>query len=327
MSSAWRALRRRILTPNNRAASLDVRGFHKKNPEAQELLETVGKRFLEGYAYAAEARTPAEAEEWLDEIPVRFRGFAYEGAGMGYAVRDGLPFGRHDHVARFLESPGGAAQDYIIYVGVGWAMARLPRFAWPRAEALDPLLRWLLLDGYGFHQTYFKTRRYVEQQYQDPHFPWPGGESGGYANRAIDQGIGRALWFVGGTDPERVADMIEAFPEARHEDMFGGAGLAATYAGGVTETELRKFRERSGVHWPIVAQGSSFAAESRVKAGLLVPHTELATQVFCGTDAVHAARITQDVRPATPVDGEVPAFEVWRQAIADQFVSLGGANS
>ena len=58
MGSGWRALRRRILTPNSSAASLDVRGFHKKSPEAAQLLEKIGVIFLTGYAYAAEARTP-----------------------------------------------------------------------------------------------------------------------------------------------------------------------------------------------------------------------------------------------------------------------------
>ncbi|MFD1051997.1 DUF1702 family protein, partial [Kibdelosporangium lantanae] len=88
MGKRWRALRRRIITPSDTAALLDVRGFHKKNPAAQELLETVGKTFLRGYAYAAEASGVAQAEENLETVPRRFRGFAYEGAAMGYAMRD-----------------------------------------------------------------------------------------------------------------------------------------------------------------------------------------------------------------------------------------------
>ncbi len=33
---------------------------------------------------------PDDAEERLEKIPRQFRGFAYEGAGMGFAVRDAL---------------------------------------------------------------------------------------------------------------------------------------------------------------------------------------------------------------------------------------------
>ena len=327
MGSGWRALRRRILTPNVSAASLDVRGFHKKGPEAQELLETVGTMFLTGYAYAAEARTPADAEARLDEITPKFRGFAYEGAGMGYAIRDGLPFGSRKHVERFLAGPG-EIHDYMIYVGVGWAMARLPRFAWPKAGGMDPMLKWLVLDGYGFHQAYFKTRKYVDEQYQDPRFPWPGGAHASYANNAIDQGIGRAMWFVGGTDAELVTTMIEKFPEERRADLYGGAGLAATYAGGAGEEEMRGFAERAKKHRGMLAQGSAFAAEARVRAGLVQPHTELAAQVFCGVSAQRAAQVTQDVRPGNDEsEGDLPAYEVWRQRIANEFISLGGVST
>lgn len=322
LTNVWRALRRRILTPNVSATRLDVRGFHEKSPAARELLETVGRMFLLGYAHAAEARVPAEAEARLDELPVQFRGFAYEGAAMGFAVRDGLPFGRSDHLARFLDG-GGGPHLYMAYVGLGWAMARLPRFRWPKPSQTDPLLRWLVLDGYGFHQAYFHTRRYVHEQYREPAFPWPADNQRWYSNRAIDQGIGRALWFINGTDAQRVANMIDGFAEERQADLYGGAGLAATYAGGVDEDELRLLWHRAGVHRPYLAQGSAFAAEARVRAGLVIPHTHVATQVFCGASPEQAARITIEVRPEETLQGDLPAYESWRQRIANEFVSLG----
>ncbi|HEU4424939.1 MAG TPA: DUF1702 family protein, partial [Pilimelia sp.] len=226
-----RALRRRIITPNVSATRLDVRGFRVKSPEARELLETIGRSFLAGYAYAAEARTATDAEEPLESVPAQFRGFAYEGAAMAFAVLDALPFGGGGRVEKFLT--GRAANHvYMVYVGVGWAMARVPRFRWSKLYAPDPLLRWLALDGYGFHQAYFHTDRYVHQQYQEPRFPWPADGPAWYAARAIDQGIGRAMWFVGGADAELVATMIDKFPEQRRADLYSGAGLAATYAGG-----------------------------------------------------------------------------------------------
>ncbi|MEV0678657.1 DUF1702 family protein [Actinosynnema sp. NPDC050436] len=322
--SALRALRRRVLTPGIAETTLAVRGFRVKDDTSRELLETVGRTFLAGYAHAVGARRPRDAEEPLEAIPAQFRGFAYEGAGMGFAVLDGLPFGGNRHVEQFLE---GRAADhvYMVYVGIGWAMARLPRFRWPADARTDPLLRWLVLDGYGFHQAYFKTEQYVHHQYADPRFPWPAAGPRSYAGRALDQGIGRALWFVGGTDAQHVADLIDRFPEHRQEDLYAGAGLAATYAGGESEDELVLFRHRSGPHAAMVAQASAFAAEARVKAGLVVPHTGLATRVFCGTTPEKAARVTQDVRPAPPVvDGAVPAYETWRQRIARQFVHQEG---
>ncbi|WP_239573486.1 DUF1702 family protein [Actinokineospora baliensis] len=322
MANVWRALRRRVLTPNVSATLLDTRGFHKKSPAAQQLLEKVGEMFLTGYAHAAEARTPAEAEDRLEALPTRFRGFAYEGAAMAFTMRDRLPLSGGGHLAGFLAGRGGA-HNYMAYVGVGWAMARLPRFRWPAAAGTDPLLRWLVLDGYGFHQAYFRTQRYVHEQYRQEHFPWPGQDPSGYATRAIDQGIGRAMWFVAGTDVPLVVSMIEKFAESRRADLYAGTGLAATYAGGADEAELRQLWELAGEHRAQLAQGSAFAAEARIRADLLVPHTGLATRVFCSMDPHDAAKLTQDVRPARPVDGQVPAYESWRQRITGEFVSLG----
>src|ERR1700735_1713863 len=93
MANSWRRLRSKILTPNESATRLDVRGFQVKDQEAKELLETVGRTFLAGYSYAAAARSAAEAQARLDQIPTRFRGFAYEGATMGFTVLDGRAVG------------------------------------------------------------------------------------------------------------------------------------------------------------------------------------------------------------------------------------------
>jgi hypothetical protein len=315
------------MTPDVSETSLDKRGFHKKSPAAKERLETVGKTFLDGYAYAVEARTPADAVGPLEQLPDWSRGFAYEGAGMGLAVLDGLPFGRSDNISRFLRTPRGDAYQYLVYVGIGWAMARLPKFRWPKPTSLDPVLVPLVLDGYGFHQAYFKTARYVDGQHQDLRFPWPGGEHGTYANKAIDQGIGRALWFIAGTDPNLVADKIDAFPESRRGDLYSGVGLAATYAGGVDAEELKTVWRRAGEHRGHLAQGSAFAADARVRAGIVPQHSVLATRVLCGTTPEEVSRITADLRPTNTGGGDQPAYEIWRQRLAKEFVSLGGVNT
>jgi hypothetical protein len=320
----FRALRRRILTPNMSATKVDVRGFNSKSPAAKELLETVGRTFLTGYGYAVEARTTLDAEERLEQLPRQFRGFGYEGAAMGYAVLDGLPVGGSHHVERFLAGRG-ADHAYMAYIGVGWAMARLPRFRWSRITVADPLMRWLVLDGYGFHQAYFKTGDYVVRQYQEPEFPWPAEGQRWYSNHAIDQGIGRALWFVGGTEAELVAQLIDKFAESRQADLWSGAGLAATYAGGADEGELMAFWDRAGKYRPQVAQGCAFAATARIEADLVIAHTELASRVFCGMTASQACQVSSQARPTdTPAAAEdLPLYELWRQRVAEKFVDLG----
>ncbi len=362
MASVLRALRRRILTPNVSATRLDTRGFHVKSPVARELLETVGRTFLTGYAYAVEARSPAQAQQRLEEVPAPIRGFAYEGAAMGCTMLDALRPGHGRRLSGLLEGPG-ADHIYMAYVGMGWAMARLPGFRWSKIKAPDPLLRWLVLDGYGFHQAYFHTDRYVHEQYQDARFRWPADGPAWYASRVIDQGIGRAMWFVGGTDAELVGTLIDRFPAVRRGDLYGGAGLAACYAGGADADELRAFQQHAGEHATQIAQGCAFAAEARVRAGLVTAHTKMATRVLCGMTPEAAATITQRLRPAqagvphgrlpqaappqpgsgrpganglpasllpadappadAPPADDLPAYEVWRQCIAAEFAAPG----
>lgn len=319
-------LRQQILTPSMSATEISKRQFHVKSAESVTLLETIGRSFLTGYGNAVGSRTSADARALLEQVPRRFRGFAYEGAAMGYAILDGLGLAGRGNVATFIAGPADR-HVYMAYVGVGWALARLPRMRWRRAWAPDPLLGWLALDGYGFHQAYFHTRRYIEEQFQHRRFSWPPDSPqdgvGGYPDRAIDQGIGRALWFVDGTDVERIADRIASFPVHRHSDLWSGAGLAATYAGGVDEQELQAFWKLAGDHRPQVAQGSAFGADARVRAGLVTDHTELATSVFCGMPAREAAAVAGDARADLPADGAIPAYEVWRRRIGERFVSLG----
>ena len=285
-------------------------------------MESVGRSFITGFGYAAQARTPAEAERHLETVAPGFRGFGYEGATMAFTIMDALRLGGGRCVERFLDGRG-ASHVYMANIGIGWALARLPRLRWRAVLPADPLLHWLALDGYGFHQAYFHTDRYVRERYQRANFPWPVGNPHPYANQAIDQGIGRALWFVEGTDVDRVVATIATFPKHRHGDLFSGAGLAATYAGGVNEAELESFWHHAGDHRPMVAQASAFAAKARVLAGLVTPHTHLATSVFCAMPPEQAAAVTDHALADLPEDGQLPAFEVWRQRIADEFVSVG----
>ncbi|MER8235054.1 DUF1702 family protein [Streptomyces sp. NPDC094049] len=323
MTAGLRALRRRILTPASSSTSLEVRGFRRKNATAQELLETIGHTFLEGYGQIVEAPDQRTAESQLDRIPRQFRGFAYEGAAMACSVLDALPGSKGQRLSGLLAGRG-AAHAYMAYVGLGWAMARLPRMLRPDTSGADPLLRWLVLDGYGFHQAYFHTDRYVHRHHRDPRLAWPR-DPASYAHRAVDQGIGRALWFVGGTDVDAVLALVGGFPPARRGDLFGGVGLAATYAGGADADELTRLREGAGEYRPQLLQGSAFAAEARERAGLTVEHTELATEVLCGLDARGAARVCRELRPAEPDRVDMPAYETWRQRIAGALVSEGGS--
>ena len=210
--------------------------------------------------------------------------------------------------AAFLAGPG-APHAYMLHVGAGWAFARLPwlRRRLDRAlSSLDPLLRWLTVDGYGFHEGYFHWPQSIRKR------AVPGSVTG-YAQRAFDQGLGRSLWFVEGIDPERVAAAATTFPEPRRADLWAGVGLACAYAGGAEHAAVLRLRELAGSHAAAAAQGAAFAAEARRRAGNPAAHCDLACQVLCGMSAEQAAAIPREELQGLPAGSTTPAYEIWRR--------------
>ncbi|WP_327026331.1 DUF1702 family protein [Micromonospora sp. NBC_01739] len=314
MAGLWRNLRAQLMTPDIAETTMSRRGFHVKDEPGRQRLEAVGASFLTGFRAAVEARDETDIGR-LNLIDRQFRGFAYEGAAMGYAVLDGVTGGRR--TARFLTG-AGSPHVYMAYVGIGWAYAKLPRWRWRAVAAPDPLLRWLVLDGLGFYRAYFETDRFVRRQAVSP-VPWPPETPGDYPRRALDQGIGRASWFVAGADPDVAANIIGRFDSARHADLWSGMGLAATYAGGADPDDLKKLAVHAGRYRPQLAQGSTFGAQARLRAGLVTEHTPLATEIFCGCSPEEAAAVTDRAREDLPPDGTEPAYEMWRRRIQAHF--------
>jgi hypothetical protein len=199
----------------------------------------------------------------------------------------------------------------MVHVGVGWSLARLPFRRERRLSQLDPLLRWLALDGFGFHEGYFHWPHYADGRSQPAALH-------GYALRAFDQGLGRSLWFVAGADPETIAGCIKAFPEPRLGDLWSGIGLACAYAGGADAQEIERIRLAAGEYSWHLAQGAIFAAKTRERAGNRALHTELACRLLCGLPPGQAAAIADRMLPLA-TDGPEPAYEDWRRRIRMHF--------
>jgi hypothetical protein len=305
-------LRRRLFAISPGEARFARRGFHAG--PGRERLERVGETFLTGYHAALEETDSVGLVSRLNEVNAEMRGFAFEGAAMSLALLDMLTPWK-DRWLSFV-SDGARAHLYMAHVGVGWALARL---AWrrrklPPARLRDPLLRWLAVDGYGFHEGYFHWRRFVREQFV------PRGLSG-YARRAFDQGLGRGLWFVEGADVERIPATINGFPAQRRADLWSGVGLACAYAGGAERAGIHFLREAAEPFRAQMAQGAAFAAKTRERAGNQASHTRTACEVFCGVTAEAAAAVTDAALEDLPADGKVPAYEQWRQRIQAHFAA------
>ncbi|MFE3176329.1 DUF1702 family protein [Amycolatopsis sp. NPDC059090] len=313
MARSWRDVRSRLLSPSRSEVSFAKRGFPLGEPEAVRRLENSAAHFVMGFEEAMAAKNVADAGRRLERLDRPFRGFAYEGAAMALTILDAVSPAGRGRVAAFLAGPA-EAHEYMAIVGNGWALARLPKWRWRATLPAHPLLRWLALDGYGFHEAFFHTERYVTRRepWRAP-AQWPG--SAAYAARAFDQGVGRALWFVCSADVERLSRTVLGFPPGRQADLWAGAGLAATYAGGGEPDKLELLRLRAGQDVLALSQGAAFAAKARLRAGLSTSDTETATRAICGTSAERAAAVTDEALAGLPPDGDLPAFEHWRVRI------------
>jgi len=301
--------RRRLFGVPEVETTFERRGFRGgEEPGVREHIERIGRSFLAGYHAALEVGEGERLVARLDETETAYRGFTYEGAGMGLALLDALTPWRRGRLRSYLDG-AGAGHVYMAHVGAGWAIARLPFGMGGILSRLDPLLRPLAFDGYGFHQGYFDWPRSVEGRQEVPR------RVRGYGRRAFDQGLGRSLWFVDGADVERLPRTIASFPEERRPDLWSGVGLAATYAGGVGEAAIRSLREAGREFAPELAQGAAFAAKARQRAGNMTAHVEMACRVFCGCSAAEAAEATDRALDGLGDEGGVPAYEVWRRRI------------
>jgi len=302
--------RRRFLGLSPVEATFAKRGFLASEEKARRHLETIGITFLSGYHAALEETRFVSLAQRLSIVEADLRGFAFEGAAMGLALLDSFTPWRKDRWRTFTER-FAEPHLYMMHVGLGWALARLRRSVTPHLTRLDPLLRWLVVDGYGFHEGYFDWTRYIERREMPARLV-------GYERRVFDQGLGRSLWFVKGADVAAVASAINPFPFARRDDLWSGVGLACAYAGGCARATIQSLRVAADKHLPAFAQGVAFAAKTRARAGNLNLHTETVCRLICKHSADETAAITDAALKDLREDGELPAYEIWRRRIQEQ---------
>ncbi len=304
-------LRKRLLGIPLKEIRCEQRGFDIASPDMKTRIEKIGETFVFGYHAALLNDENNALEAQLNTVEPEFQGFAYEGAAMALALLDLLMPWQQNRLQRFLLGPGNA-HSYMVHVGAGWAMARIP---WGMAyfNKLHPLLRWLAVDGYGFHQGYFNWPDHVTKQQLPARFSR-------YQQRVFDQGLGRSLWFSKGAQPELMIAQIEAFAQTRQSDLWSGLGLAAAYAGGVKEAELSRLKVAAGIYLPHFAQGVAFAAKTRLRAENPAEHTKAACRIICDMSMEKAAQLTDDALLDLPEDNDLPAYEHWRLRIQQNFV-------
>ncbi|MFH9611344.1 DUF1702 family protein [Streptomyces sp. NPDC017448] len=324
MTSIMGAFRRTVMAPSLSEVSFAGRGFDIPPTQETRTLESVPQAVVCGFEWAIGDRSLTDTERRLSLVDADVRGFAYEGATMACAIRDAMNPRGH-RTRDLLHGQGGRAHIFLNYIGIGFAMARLPRPLWkrilPPLTAPDhyPAMNWLAVDGYGFDQAYFDTARRVEQQRRPRPYPWQGNAD--YFPRAADQGLGRALWFIHGARTDHVAAALNAFASHRHPDLWSGVGLAATFAGGAPGP-LAALRHHAGPHAAHLAQGAVFAAKARHHGGHVPDHTRAALHALSALDVPAAAELADACAVPAHQAGALPAYEIWRRRVREQLPAV-----
>ncbi|MEU1753367.1 DUF1702 family protein [Micromonospora matsumotoense] len=321
MPTTLGSIRRLLLTPSLAEVTFARRGFPVVESAVTRRLEAIPQTVICGFEWAIDARDQWEVERRLELVDVELRGFAYEGATMACTVRDAMAGGR-GHRARDLLRGRAERHTFLTYIGIGFAMARLPRPLWRRVlpdltgMRYYPTMSWLAVDGYGFDRAYFDTDRWVGGQFRPSPYPWQGHPD--YFARACDQGVGRALWFIHGAQPAQVATAVERFDRSRRADLWSGVGLAATFAGGCDADGLALLARLSGVDRPHLGQGAVFAAKARDYSGHIPEHTGVALHALAGMTVEHASVLADDVAVDAAAGTDLPAYELWRARVRDR---------
>jgi enediyne biosynthesis protein E3 len=303
------AARRRILKLQPEQASFAVRNFSVGSLQRQSALETTGETFIAGYNAAITAETLGDIAAAVARTPEPLRGFAAEGAGMAAAMVDALSVrgSRLKAVLGLFEREF----TYLAHVGAGWAIARAPWRKRSILGVLDPVHGWLAYDGLGFHDCYFHSVKVLAGWRR---------ETSGYAARAYDQGVGRALWFVSGGSVELATLQMRRLDGSRAADLAAGLGLAMAYAGPNEPEDFAPVLRFPGAKAAAFCQGVAFACEARARAGHIPKHTRTAAAAV-GFEAEALAGLVREARESlAEADGETsetPRYEQWRHHVSD----------
>ncbi|TDD35507.1 DUF1702 family protein [Actinomadura sp. KC06] len=337
MATVLGSVRRLVLAPSLRDVTFVERGFPAAPAPATEHLEAIPQSVVCGFEWGIDASGLWELQRRLDMVTPELRGFAYEGATMACTVRDVMP-GRGGRAHELLAGPG-RAHIFLAYIGIGFAMARLPRMMWKKVlpdlkdSGYYPEMNWLAVDGYGFDLAYFDVKRWVRGQERPASYPWQGFPD--YFPRAVDQGIGRALWFICGAQVADVGAAVRRFASGRHADLWSGVGLAAAFAGGSDPAGLAALADEAGEHRAELAQGAVFALKARSYAGHVPPSGEQAASALVGMPVPAIVDLADDTAPAGGrtdgrangrADGQadgVPRYEHWRRNVRERLAALG----
>ncbi|TQV86159.1 DUF1702 family protein [Exilibacterium tricleocarpae] len=292
---------------SKREVDFDYRGFDTTCPKQTQHLQNIGENFVEGFNLALDNGDVDKLSLALG-VEDRFRGFRYEGAAMSVSIIDATlrAFSQRKQYLEFLKI--SQSYKYLFYVGIGWTFAKIP---WSRSllfKGMHPLLRWLALDGWGFHDTFFYTKRIVTAR----KIRFRGASRSVYL-----QGVGRAMWFVHCGSPERIHQQILTWPVEAQGELWSGIGLAAVYAGTYNDSPdiPDRLLSASSRYRRDFAQGCAFAACARALEGRCDDYVNDVSLLVTGRTQSDLADICRSFEAKFSGEGTPESYQKWRHSV------------
>lgn len=198
------------------------------NPSFVEKFQTILSAFLDGY-HAVLCHDPAvpDIRQALDRrYDVFYRGFAYEGLGMGLGARTLFrPSEKKKLEVNFQSYSPNYLYQY--YVGLGWWLS--VRYGY-RSSAyrrylrfLDPFHGPIVYDGTGFRAGLLQGLPLSRLERKFARFGYIG-------ERVCYQGWGRSLWFQQEFQLDNILSLLEQLTPMQRADALSGVGLATAYS-------------------------------------------------------------------------------------------------
>lgn len=280
--------------------------------QSWRVFEPVAQTLVDSFYATVDSSRHDKLVPRLDAVAPELRGIAYEGAGMGLMLLDSLLPGR-SRLARFLHGPGARYRG-LVAIGAGLVLPRVPVPTRRFLARQDPFLRWLVMDGYGFHDGFFRWRQSIEAQQRPKAVR-------GYGRRAYDQGIGRSLWFATGANIDRITGTLVKFPLERQRDLWSGIGLACAYAAGVLDRNaIATLADAAGPFLSHMAVGAAVASTFRAQSGMPAPHTDLACAQLWNASAEDVAAIARDASRRPDGPRLLPTYGQWREQLRQEWL-------
>lgn len=273
-------------------------------------------RFL---GQAIKGEDPSELVRRVNDLELRWRPVAAEGAAMGVAVLD-VVLKKKNRWSQFQQQIGRYAPS--LYLGRGMAIGLLKPRCQFHQDVHESMFTWLLVDGMGFAQGFLHQLNKLGKSQG----PLPLHDCDAQTHQSVfDQGLGRFLWFNHGHELPVLVNVISKQEKNRRADLWSGVGVASTFLGLVDKENMQYLKQEAGIYAADLAVGATLACRARLADGCHLPHLEDVIETLCGVTAEECLELSEQMMDRlSPFGVDINGthysnYHIWRKRLREFF--------